>query len=89
MEWCFEVGLVQDDLIVGTSVHVGIRDLPLGSGIDESVGVVGGLVSPRLRNTRFVENRVLVRVLRRIVVHERAQSGCTVSGLFIPVMVGV
>ena len=63
----FELRLVQDDGIVGAPVHVGIGDLPLGSGIDESVGVVGDLVSRGFGTTRFVEARVLVRVLRRIV----------------------
>ena len=72
VERCLELGLVQDDGIVGTSVHVGIWDLPLGSGIDESVGVVGYLISRGFGTTRFVEDRVLVRVLRGIVDDESA-----------------
>jgi hypothetical protein len=89
VERCFEVGQVQDDLIVGTSVDVGIGDLPLGSGIDESVGVVGYLVSRGFGTTRFVEDRVLVRVLRGIVDDESAAVNGSVSGVLIPLVVGV
>lgn len=64
VERCFELRLVQDDLIVGAAVHVGIGDPTVGHGIDESVGVVANLIRRGFGTTRFVENRVLVRVLR-------------------------
>jgi len=78
-----------DDLIVGASVHVGIGDLPLGSGIDESIGVVGDLVSRGLGTTRLVENRVLVRVLRRIIDDESAAVDSPVACVLVPLVIWI
>ena len=89
MERCFELRLVQDDLIVGAAVHVGIGDPTVGHGIDESVGVVANLIRRGFGTTRFVENRVLVRVLRGIIDDESAAVNGSVSGVLVPFVVGV
>ena len=89
VERCLQILLIQDDLIVGAAVHVGIWQ-PCGfRGINESVGVVGNLVSRGLGATRLLDDWVLIRVLRWVIVHQGAQGCRTVSCLFIPIMVGV
>lgn len=89
VERCFEVGLVQDDLVVDAPVHVGVVNVPVGSGIDNSVGVVSHLISSGLGTTRFVEERVLVRVLRGIVDDESAAVNGSVSGVLVPLVIRV
>ena len=81
--------MVKNDLIVSAPIHVGIWK-PYGfCGINDSIGVVGNLVSRGLGTTRFVEERVLVRVLRGIVDDESAAVNGSVSGVLVPLVIGV
>ena len=89
VERCFELGLVEDDLVVDAPIHVGIGDLPVRSGIDKSVSVVSHLVSSGLGTTLLLDDGVFVRVLRGIVDDESAAVNGSVPGVLVPLVVGV
>lgn len=71
------------------SVDVGSWEGVIVRGVCDSVHVVLNLLDGRLRTPTFLNDRILIGVLGRIRVDQRSAVNGTVSGVLVPVVVGV
>ena len=79
-----------DQVFVGAAIDVGLgHRIHDGVWSDGPVRVVLKFLHSGGGPARLLEDRVLIRILGGILIHERTQSGCTVASLRVPVMVGV